>query len=275
MERGFVGAENLLPCRYECKYLVSPEAATEIRRFIQPFMVPDAFARRRAGYRYPICSLYFDTIGLDLYRQTTAGEKNRFKLRVRSYSDDAAMPVFLEVKRRINDVILKRRAGLPRDVAIDMLTTGGSLGLEDSTSELLADLEFFTGHVTVASARPFLRVRYVREAYQSLGGDPLRITLDTDIAWLPTSTADFNLDASGWIPTTVQGTVLEIKFTDRYPGWVGEMIRIFDLQRQSVAKYALSVDSLFARRGEKSADAGRSSRPPAGWDGRPAWAQEV
>jgi hypothetical protein len=274
MERGLVGAENLLPCRYECKYLVTPTAAAEIRKFIQPFMVPDAYARRRAGNRYPICSLYFDTLGLDLYRQTAAGEKNRFKLRVRSYSDDAAMPVFLEVKRRVNDVILKRRAGLPRDVAIEMLTTGDSLGLEDSTSELLADLEFFTGHVTVASARPFLRVRYVREAYESVGGDPLRITLDTDLAWLPTPTADFNLEAKGWIPTPVAGTVLEIKFTDRYPGWVGEMIRAFDLQRQSVAKYVLSVDILFARRGERPAAAG-ASRPPAGWDGRPDWAREV
>jgi hypothetical protein len=273
MQRGLVGAENLLPCRYECKYLVSSAAAAEIREFIQPFMVPDAFARGRAGYRYPICSLYFDSLGLDLYRQTAAGEKNRFKLRVRSYSDDAAKPVFLEVKRRVNDVILKRRAGLPRDVAIKMLTTGSALGLEDSTSELLADLEFFTGHVTVASARPFLRVRYVREAYESVGGDPLRITLDTDLAWLPTSTANFKLDEEGWIPTPVAGTVLEIKFTDRYPGWVGEMIRAFDLQRRSVAKYVLSVDSLFALGREKAVGGG--PRPPAGWDGRPAWAREV
>jgi hypothetical protein len=154
-----------------------------------------------------------------------------------------------------------------------MLTTGDALGLEDSTSELLADLEFFTGHVTVASARPFLRVRYIREAYESVGGDPLRITLDTDLAWLPTSTADFKLEAEGWIPTPVAGTVLEIKFTDRYPGWVGEMIRAFDLQRRSVAKYVLSVDSLFALRGEKAV--ARGPRPPAGWDGRPDWAREV
>ena len=275
MERGLVGAENLLPCRYECKYLVSHAAAIEIRRFIQPFMVADAYACRRAGYRYPICSLYFDTLGLDLYRQTATGEKNRFKLRVRSYSDDAAMPVYLEVKRRINDVILKRRAGLHRDVATDMLTTGDSLGLDDSTGDLLADLHFFTGHVRVASARPFLRIRYIREAYEAKGGDPLRITLDTDIAWRPTSTPEFGLNGKGWHSACVPGTVLEIKFTDRYPGWVGELIRAFDLQRESVAKYVLSVDSLFARRGPEAATGRPSIGPPAGWDGRPAWAHEV
>jgi hypothetical protein len=275
METGLFGAENLLPSRYECKYLVSTATAAAMRRFIQPFMVPDAFARRYEGYRYPICSLYLDTLDLDLYRQTATGEKNRFKLRVRSYSDDAAMPVYLEVKRRVNDVILKRRAGLPRNVALDMLTTGNSLGLENSTSQLLADLEYFTGHVTVAAARPFLRVRYDREAYEALGGDPLRITLDTDIAWLPTSTVDFNLCAEGWIPTPVPGTVLEIKFTDRYPAWVGEMIRAFSLQRQSLAKYVLSVDSFFAESGGRVIRGGRPLETPAGWAGCPAWAREV
>jgi hypothetical protein len=275
MEPGLVSADNLLACRYECKYLVSHAAAAEIRRFIQPFMVPDAYARRRAGYRYPICSLYFDTLGLDLYRQTAAGEKNRFKIRVRSYSDDAAVPVFLEVKRRVTDVILKRRAKLPRDVATEMLTTGDSLGLEGSTSDLLADLHFFTGHVRVASARPFLRIRYVREAYEACGGDPLRITLDTDIAWRPTSMPEFGLNGRGWRSASVPGTVLEIKFTDRYPGWVAEMIRAFDLQRESVAKYVVSVDTLFGRAAEGAVEAGETPRPRLGWDGRPFWAQEV
>lgn len=274
MNAGSIGTDNLLPSRYECKYLVSDGAATEIRAFIQPFMVPDAFARRQPGHCYPISSLYFDTLDLALYRQTSSGEKNRFKLRVRSYSDDAATPVFLEVKRRVNDVILKRRAGLQRDAARDMLTTGNYTRLEGSTSELLADLAYFTGHVTVAGARPFLRIRYVREAYEAVGGDPLRITLDTHIAWNPTSTPDFTLNGEGWRSASVPGTVLEIKFTDRYPRWVGEMIRAFGLQRQSVAKYVLSVDSLFARSG--------GSNPAAAWSpgslvrsgARPAWSDE-
>jgi len=274
MNAGLMGAGSLLPSRYECKYLVSDSVANEIRAFIRPFMVPDAFARGRAGHRYPISSLYFDTLDLALYRQTSSGEKNRFKLRVRSYSDDAATPVFLEVKRRINDVILKRRAGLPRDVAMDMLTTGNSTRLEGSTSELLADLAYFTGHVTVAGAQPFLRIRYDREAYEAVGGDPLRITLDTEIAWLPTATPDFALNGAGWRSASVPGTVLEIKFTDRYPRWVGEMIRAFGLQRQSVAKYVLSVDSLFGRPGGADAAGAWSPRPLVHRSARPAWRDE-
>lgn len=275
MTGGQFATGGKFPSRYECKYLVSPTVADEIRRFIQPFMVPDAYARRCASNRYPICSLYFDSLDLYLYRQTAAGEKNRFKVRVRSYSDDLAAPVFLEVKCRANDAILKRRAKLPRSAAMEILNTGNSAWLAANAGDLLADLDFFNGHVTVANARPFLRVRYIREAYESLGGDPLRITLDTDIAWLPTSIVDFSLGATGWIPTPVRGTVLEIKFTGRYPAWVSQMIGAFGLQRQSLAKYVLSVDSLFAGSGDRAIDADESSGPPAGWDGRRSWANEL
>jgi hypothetical protein len=40
-----------------------------------------------------------------------AGEKARFKLRVRTYSDDPSSPAFFEVKEKTNKVVSKRRAG--------------------------------------------------------------------------------------------------------------------------------------------------------------------
>ena len=170
-------------------------------------------------------------------------------------------------------MIIKRRARLPREAATELIATGSCLPARGACDE--SELEYFKGYLSVAAARPFLRVRYEREAYESLGGDPLRITLDHDIAWLPTTTTDFNLDGEGSIPTGIPGVVLEIKFTTRYPAWVGDMIRIFDLHRQSVAKYVLSVDSFFAESRERSPQESRGLGPPAGWDGRPAWAREA
>ena len=77
-----------LASRYECKYQISPMVVSALREFIQPFMRPDPFAALREDNRYPICSLYLDSEDLVLYQQTVGGHKNRFKLRVRSYSDD-------------------------------------------------------------------------------------------------------------------------------------------------------------------------------------------
>ncbi len=96
--------------RYECKYLIAPAAACEVRRFIRPFTQPDKHAARRPNHRSAVSSLYLDSRDLALYAQTVAGEKARFKLRVRTYSDDPASPAFFEVKKKLNNVILKRRA---------------------------------------------------------------------------------------------------------------------------------------------------------------------
>ena len=101
--------------RFECKYMVDPSVVPEIRHFLASFTEPDAFAAKCPGFRYPISSLYLDSPSLDLYQQTVNGEMDRFKLRIRTYDDNPASPAFLEVKRKHNNVVHKRRAGISRD----------------------------------------------------------------------------------------------------------------------------------------------------------------
>jgi hypothetical protein len=245
-----------LPSRYECKYLVSHAVVRDVRSFIAPFMRPDEFARSRDGYRYPICSLYLDTHDLHLYRQTVHGEKNRFKLRVRSYSDEPDDAVFLEVKRRVDQVVVKRRAKLAREDAIAFLNGDRHAGVDRAARELFGDIDLW-------GARPFLRVKYLREAYEAVDGDSLRVTIDTDVAWLPTLETDLRMGGEGWIPTAVPAPILEIKFTDRYPPWVAGMIRALNLNRESVAKYVLSVDRFFALDGGEGPRVRRAPRRDA------------
>ena len=108
MARARSNADPTFASRFECKYRISPLHAPQVRRFIEPFMRPDPYAARRPGFRYPICSLYLDTDNLALYGQTVAGEKDRYKLRVRSYSDDPAAPLFMEVKHKSNKGLVEK-----------------------------------------------------------------------------------------------------------------------------------------------------------------------
>ena len=39
------------------------------------------------------------------------------------------------------------------------------------------------------------------------------------------------------------GTVLEIKFTNVYTAWVRDLIRRFELERRSLSKYSLAMES--------------------------------
>ena len=170
--------EITLSQRYECKYLFSPMLVSSIREFLQPFMRPDQYAARRQGFRYPICSLYLDSDNLQLYSQTVSGDRNRFKLRVRTYSDEPAKPVFFEVKRKINNIVQKRRARLSRAYAARLLDEGPNSWADELSSDLFSDLTYFANHAFLAGAKPVLKIRYMREAYESKGGDPLRVTIE-------------------------------------------------------------------------------------------------
>lgn len=59
--------------------------------------------------RYRIRSLYFDTLRFDLYAANEREQPDCFKMRARCYPASKTSPVFLEVKRRVLDVIATRR----------------------------------------------------------------------------------------------------------------------------------------------------------------------
>ena len=224
--------DGTLFSRYECKYLISAASADRVRNAMAPFVAPDHFSARAENRRYTISSLYLDDPGMSLYRATVSGLRNRFKLRIRSYQDGEAEPVFCEIKRRVGTVIRKTRTRSSRAAVRDFLDGAGEA----------RGFELFGGSVTQLGARPIARIRYDREAYESTGGDPVRITFDTDLSYAWTSDADFSLRTGHWESAQPDGVILEVKFTERFPSWIDHMLKVLELERCSVAKYVISVD---------------------------------
>jgi len=239
--------DRTLTSRFELKYLLADFQVAAVREFIAPFTRPDPFAAVRPDLRYEISSLYFDTADLLLCNMTRQGIKNRFKLRVRCYSDDPATPVFLEVKRRMNKTILKHRARMARDEArgaITGLLAHAASGLAVSSAEA----QEFVGLVAACAARPTCRVRYRREAYEASTGAPLRVSLDHGVEHLETTTYDLSIDAPGWRSSGIPSVILEIKYTDVFPSWLSDLVRFLGIQPLSVAKYVLSMNCLETER---------------------------
>jgi len=229
--------------RYECKYLVDPIVIPEMRRFLNPFVEPDNFAALRKGYRYPICSLYLDSPDLALYQQTVAGEKDRFKLRVRTYSDDPSKPAYFEVKRKVNNIVHKRRAGLSRAQARAELERA-PVDLTGMPAAKRSDVEYFRHHLMLTEARPVVRVKYMREAYQARGNEPVRITIDSELSHAITLDSKLDHRSGHWTETPLEGQIVEVKFTERYPWWVQDFIRTFGMTQRAVPKYVLSIDHM-------------------------------
>jgi len=262
MHRLATNSDVTASSRFECKYLVNPLIVPRLREFVSHFVRPDRYAAMHSGHRYPICSLYLDTDDLQLYQQTVGGNKNRFKLRIRTYSDERSAPAFFEVKRKLNNIVQKRRAVLDRDRTREILDGGLNGWIRHSNRGLVTDAEYFSSHLILAGAKPVIKVRYAREAYEARSGEPLRITIDTDLMHAVTLNDDLTFASGRWVATPVQGMILEIKFTERYPCWVSDLVRIFGLKQQPVPKYVWSVDHVLTAGRESALRLAGFTLPP-------------
>src|SRR5213082_2494745 len=113
--------DNLQHQRFELKYLVDEKTALAVREYVSSFLILDKFGAKQPDFSYPIHSLYLDSDDLTFYWQTINGNKNRYKLRLRYYDENPKTPVFFEIKRRMNNAILKERGGVPRDAVPEVL----------------------------------------------------------------------------------------------------------------------------------------------------------
>jgi len=235
---GKVG-DSIPRCRYELKYRISESKAEAVEQFIRPYLHLDRYCQLQPSGTYPIVSLYLDSHNLRLCRQTLEGNKNRFKLRIRSYTDDLDYPRFFEIKRRMNAIIIKSRAGvMQRDV--ETLLSGLSLPPQDYNTEE-ETLKQFQLYMKSINAGPVMRVGYVRRAYEDDSENRVRVTLDRQLAYNVSHKLDIGFKGRGWQRHSLSGVILEIKFTARYPAWLNQMVRCLDLQQRSISKYVASA----------------------------------
>jgi len=223
--------DGTLLSRYECKYFVSEQVASRVRAFMKPFLTLDDFSARSDDMRYPVYSMYFDSPGLRLYQDTVEGSRNRYKLRFRYYEEFGDGPVFCEVKKRNDLIVRKARDRVSREDARAILR-----------GEAVPANNEFLQRARELGAGPAMRIRYKREAWECRGNSPVRITFDTDLHHCVMSSLELGESLPNWIRTPVDGVILEVKFTERRPMWLQELVRQFQLDKESIPKYVMSVD---------------------------------
>lgn len=232
--------------RREIKYLVPEDVALAVRSFTNCYLLPDENAMGRVDSSYPVHSLYLDSNRMHTFYATTSGDRNRFKLRIRYYDDDPQSPLFCEIKRRINEGVVKQRARVRRD-AIGPLLAGEAPRREHLHSwkpQYWADLLDFWELVERLQAAPRLHNAYMREAYVSPGKGDVRVTMDREVRVVPEFGYDLGIGIENGMQIFQDFVILELKFTDRMPAWMIEMVRGFDLKVTGAAKYVRGVEML-------------------------------
>jgi len=231
--------------RYEFKYLVPTRLAPAIRDAALATGKIDKYANPDGTYR--IRSLYLDTDRYDLYWANQREQGDRFKARIRIYPGKPS-PVFLEIKRRVLDVIVKSRAAVPMATWREVLACKEAALAALSPSARKGAMKFI-GPYERHHLRPAMLIEYEREAYISEIDSYARLTFDRKIVVQPKDELDLDADPQAWraVDHTAQTrtqepiSVLELKFERRPPGWMTALVRRLELVRYSFSKYCYGV----------------------------------
>ena len=230
--------------RFEAKYIIREFQAQMILDYMAPYVTTDSHVKW--GEPYVINSLYLDSPQLELFWSSRLGEKNRKKLRIRSYTDHPEDPVFFEIKRRVNQVILKQRAIIKREY-VPAILRGEEIPLDaflKPTPKERNNFYAFRDIMESMNAGPIMMVRYTREAYMSNLEEPVRITFDRELAGLACREYHHGVWTYGphWSEIEVAPVIMELKFTNTFPSWVRRIIQRFHLPQTSFAKYVTVVE---------------------------------
>lgn len=102
--------------RYEKKYLVTQEQYDRLAAVLAPRMERDRFSEST------ISNIYYDTPDFRLIRRSLDRPVYKEKLRLRTYrTPHADTEAFVEIKKKYDHVVYKRRIGMNYQQAVDYL----------------------------------------------------------------------------------------------------------------------------------------------------------
>ena len=228
--------------RFELKYLISENVAERVRDFVRCYLGMDEYSVGKPDFSYPVHSLYLDSDSLEIYWRTVNGDKNRFKLRLRYYSDHPDSPVFFEIKRRMKDIIMKQRGGVKQS-AVPLLLNGHFPAADQMVNrdpKGLVSVQRFIQLMTELHAKPKSHIYYKREAYVS-DNDEVRVTMDRDVYSEPNLSPSIKVKMTNAVHSYKGFVILELKFTNRFPNWFRELVRMANAMQTGAAKYLSGV----------------------------------
>ncbi|MBR2295069.1 MAG: polyphosphate polymerase domain-containing protein [Clostridiales bacterium] len=211
--------------RYEIKYILDAPERKELCDLMKDHMKLDKYGKTT------IRNIYYDTDDYRIIRRSLEKPEYKEKLRVRSYSrvrpyDD----VFVELKKKYESVVYKRRVALPEYLVNEWLTGGEMIG----SSQIENEIDYFKDFYEGISPKVF--ISYEREAYYPLDDTDIRVTLDGNIVARDTDlTLEKGVYGENILPRDL--TVLEVKVPCTMPLWLVDFLSERNIRKTSFSKY--------------------------------------
>ena len=193
-----MGKYNSVFQRIEKKYVLTKEQYPAFLERIAPYMTLDQY-----GY-HAICNIYYDTEEDELIRRSMEKPRYKEKLRLRTYG--VATPdqeAFVEIKKKYEKVVYKRRVALPYKDAVRYLNHGIH---PEKSSQILKEIDYF--RLTIDH-----NIRYREDNLDLTAGDQGELYFEND------------------------EKILEIKVAQSFPMWLTEILADLKIYPNSFSKY--------------------------------------
>ena len=219
--------------RYELKYLLTLAQKEKILEVMAPYMQLDQYGRTT------IRNIYFDTDDYRLIRRSIEKPVYKEKLRIRSYSQAThESTVFVELKKKYDDVVYKRRLALNEKAAMAWICGEKPCPVDTQISREIDYFMRFYGNLN-----PAVFLTYEREAYFERNGGDFRVTFDDRILSRQTE-IDLCKEIHG-TPILPEGMVLmELKCPGAIPLWMVRALSRERIYKTSFSKYGTAYVSL-------------------------------
>lgn len=219
--------------RYELKYLLTEAQKQAVLQAMQPHMAPDKYGRTT------IRNIYFDTPNYRLIRRSLEKPVYKGKLRIRSYQKaDADSTVFVELKKKYDSVVYKRRISLPAARAMNWLCHREG---PEQAGQIIREIDYFLDFYSPLSPTVFLC--YDRVAYYAKDCSDFRVTFDDNIL-CRRENLYLDSDPSGAAILPPGMTLMEIKSNGGIPLWLSHTLTQNRIFKTSFSKYGIAYQTL-------------------------------
>ncbi len=221
--------------RYEIKYLITIEQTEILKHLVKEYMNRDNF------FESTIKNIYFDTPDNLLIRRSCEKPIYKEKLRIRRYDTVKSKDtVFIELKKKFDGVVYKRRIEMPEQTAINYLSQRINL---EKTSQISKEIDYFL--YLYKNIEPSIYLSYNREAFLSKSDENFRMTFDKNILF-----RDYDLSFKDGIygnPILPEDIVLlEIKTSLGIPNWLTKFLSSNKIYKTSFSKCGIAYKHLLA-----------------------------
>ncbi len=221
--------------RYEIKYIITDEQCEKLKTLFNEYMTGDEYGNST------IRNIYFDTPSYLLIRNSVEKPVYKEKLRLRSYGETTPdSTVFLEVKKKFDGVVYKRRLKLKEKEALDYILNGVKL----PDSQIFREIDYFVSYYK--ELIPRVVISYEREAFYSKQDSTFRVTFDKNVLYRQD---DLSLESGVYGKCILpKGLVLmEVKTAYAIPLWFTSFLSENKIYKTSFSKYGTAYADILLR----------------------------